>query len=525
MCGYRKVQKVKIQSTTSEMIHMFEVNVLSHNGINLALGKSSNQSSTFVAKKGGNWFNASLAVDGISKTFSHTADSNSWWEVDLEGISSGEISSIDILNRWCQSPDDGPGCLCRLSDATVSMLDENDMVIASDSTSNTCDVSKVQLILDPCKPEAPTRSPALASKSCFPHARKVKLQQAASGTYVQLFELRAISTMGINVAQGKSASQSSTFENPIGISFSASKVIDGNTNTFSHTGFNDPVPWLEVDLESIYEISSVRLLNRWCKSPSDPSNCLCRLSGATLLLLDDFGEEIISTAIRNTCGQSELEFTFDQWPEFCQDPTTSPTFAPTSKPSTYPSLSPTDMPSSSPSASSMPSLWPTTKPSSAPSTSASPTFIGPQVAKFDSVLRAPRCKSISTSCDTGSLIVGRGAMPPAEPNHPNTIDGCVDGNAGNFAIRNSLDRIVLRSGDIDEDDSDIALNIGGRATIVVTVFSSTIYDNCDFFYANDAFNPIWNYIGTLQPFKGGLQELKVSIFYLLYSYGCDVVKR
>ena len=45
-------------------------------------------------------------------------------------------------------------------------------------------------------------------------------------------------------------------------------------------------------------------------------------------------------------------------------------------------------------------------------------------------------------------------MKPKEDNLPNTIDGCADGSDGLYYSDESLERIVLRSGEVNEDDSD-----------------------------------------------------------------------
>jgi hypothetical protein len=60
-----------------------------------------------------------------------------------------------------------------------------------------------------------------------------------------MFELQVDST-GLNVAIGKDATQVNNFK---GIAmFAASKAIDGNENSFSHTGRSDGGVWWEVDL-------------------------------------------------------------------------------------------------------------------------------------------------------------------------------------------------------------------------------------------------------------------------------------
>ena len=109
---------------------MFEVEVISE-GSNVALGKSATQGSTLKH------FDAARAIDGDVGTFSHTdpgACSN--WEVDLGELK--PIHSITIKNRWCKSESDDPQCLCRLSQATVSLFDDQDEWVHTALIGNMC---------------------------------------------------------------------------------------------------------------------------------------------------------------------------------------------------------------------------------------------------------------------------------------------------------------------------------------------------------------------------------------------------
>jgi hypothetical protein len=143
-CG-TQARKVKIESTTQQSIHVFEVQVFS-SGSNVAVGKTATQSSTFQK------FDASRAVDGSAKSFSHTKDAYSgpswesdtspWWEVDLGGLF--HIERVQILNRFCADPSDPDGCLCRLTNATLSLQDQNDLVIDTKSFEDTCGVLTVK---------------------------------------------------------------------------------------------------------------------------------------------------------------------------------------------------------------------------------------------------------------------------------------------------------------------------------------------------------------------------------------------
>jgi hypothetical protein len=124
---------------------MFEVQVISM-GSNVAAGKRATQSSDF---KGKAMFAASKAVDDKENTFSHTGRSECgvWWEVDLED--SSPIESIKILNRWCENESDENGCMCRLSQAAISLLDDDGNWIDAVLTGNTCGELKVGHVFEP----------------------------------------------------------------------------------------------------------------------------------------------------------------------------------------------------------------------------------------------------------------------------------------------------------------------------------------------------------------------------------------
>eukprot|EP00970_Alexandrium_tamarense_P011795 scaffold2570_cov223-Alexandrium_tamarense.AAC.21 len=121
---------------------------------------------------------------------------------------------------------------------------------------------------------------------------------------------------------------------------------------------------------------------------------------------------------------------------------------------------------------------------------------GEQKAVYDSSLGVPLCFLHGSSCSSEALLDGRGAMGP-EPNAPNTIDKCLDGNDGVYHIDESLDRIVVRSGRIDGAGSDVDLSSGDYATISATVWSYDTPDRADFYSTNDvSYNITWKYIGN-----------------------------
>ena len=135
--------------------------------------------------------------------------------------------------------------------------------------------------------------------------------EATLSNNINIFELMVFSS-GTNIAEGKSATQSSNWKNLV-----ASRAVDGRMNTFSHTA--DSSPWIEVDLGSDADVESVVIKNRWCRNPTDPRNCLCRLSQANLILYDDSGDEITSLSVGNTCGEATLEYAFEASFDYCSD--------------------------------------------------------------------------------------------------------------------------------------------------------------------------------------------------------------
>jgi hypothetical protein len=122
---------------------MFELQVLS-SGLNLATNGTASQSSTFKS------FSASYAVDGNKSSFSHTGadDAHPWWEVNLGAAHVAD--AVIISNRHCGANSNDPsGCLCRLSNATLSMTDDQGGVVFTQSMGNTCDLTELSFSI-PC---------------------------------------------------------------------------------------------------------------------------------------------------------------------------------------------------------------------------------------------------------------------------------------------------------------------------------------------------------------------------------------
>ena len=152
----------------------------------------------------------------------------------------------------------------------------------------------------------------------------------------------------------------------------------------------------------------------------------------------------------------------------------------------------------------VPTPSPTPAPSARPTpmpTNDSPSPSGPQTASYDPTLTVPKC-SVGSSCDSGTLLNGRGTMTNGvEPNRPNTLNSCTDGNNGSYHGDESIDKIVVRRASGGDGD----LTEGEVVTIEATVWcwDTGSSDYIDFYYASDASNPVWNPIGLRQQCPGG----------------------
>eukprot|EP00984_Skeletonema_dohrnii_P009091 scaffold3431_cov157-Skeletonema_dohrnii-CCMP3373.AAC.2 len=132
------------------------------------------------------------------------------------------------------------------------------------------------------------------------------------------------------------------------------------------------------------------------------------------------------------------------------------------------------------------------------------------MASYDAALGIPKCNSEGTSCDTGALLNGRGAVHP-ELNYPNTLDttNCLDGISGGISDE-SVDRIVVRSesgGYMTEEESV-------RITATVNCWADGWEEDYVYFYhasvqeADSSNN--WNFIEKIPCPGAGLQTLTTS---------------
>ncbi|HYH94590.1 S8 family serine peptidase [Hyalangium sp.] len=130
----------------------------------------------------------------------------------------------------------------------------------------------------------------------------------------------------------------------------------------------------------------------------------------------------------------------------------------------------------------------------------------PGVASYDAALKAPRCTEPGASCDTGTLIKGRGTVGP-ELNASNTINNsCADGNSGTYQGDESLERLRITT----LDGSPLAAGKTVRIDATVWAWSSGASDSLDLYYTGNANNPSWTFLATIKPAAGGAQVLSAT---------------
>lgn len=205
-------------------------------GVNLAYNRPATQSSTYATAPISSA--AGKAVDGNTEgdynrgSVTHTnSETQAWWMVDL-----GSTYSLDEI--WVYGRTDC--CADRLSNYHVRVLDANQSEVwSSQQTTHPNPLTKVD--------------------ATGVSGRYVKIQ--LSGT--NALSLAEVKVFGANLAQGKTATQSSTYTPTA----AASKAVDGVTNgnyaagSVTHTNSQAGAWWM-VDLGGIYNIGDIAVFNR-----------------------------------------------------------------------------------------------------------------------------------------------------------------------------------------------------------------------------------------------------------------------
>lgn len=142
-------------------------------------------------------------------------------------------------------------------------------------------------------------------------------------------------------------------------------------------------------------------------------------------------------------------------------------------------------------------------------------------AVYDETYGAPLCEEFTSKCSTGvNLISGNGVTERAEPNHPNTLDGCTYKITSDEGFGSGDPKVYVERIDVSSN-SDLDLTVGTNATIEAFVIPPNLpeYYYVDFFIAAKADAPSWIKITSLNlkddgvPLSGGLTS--VSAVYSL----------
>ncbi len=131
---------------------------------------------------------------------------------------------------------------------------------------------------------------------------------------------------------------------------------------------------------------------------------------------------------------------------------------------------------------------------------------GALTAAYDAASKAPKCATVGTSCDSGTLLNGRGTRGP-EANAPNTLAAsCADGNSGTYHVDESNDRIKVIS------VSGAPFTAGAQVRVEATVWAYSTFssDKLDLYYTANAASPTWTFLATLAPTVAGAQTLSAT---------------
>jgi hypothetical protein len=127
-------------------------------------------------------------------------------------------------------------------------------------------------------------------------------------------------------------------------------------------------------------------------------------------------------------------------------------------------------------------------------------------ATYDAARRAPRCASVGTGCDSGTLLRGRASLGP-ESNAPNTLGGtCADGTGGTYHSDESLDQLEV----LTTDGSALAPGKMVQIRATVWAWGSGTSDKLDLYTTANADAPAWTFLTTLTPPAGGAQTLTAT---------------
>ena len=354
--------------------------------VNIALNKNACQSST----SGSSY--ASNAVDGNTSgaaadgsTTETTSESNPWLLIELGGT-----YAVDAVTLWNRAISDGGDEYTWLENVEVTLIfDEN--ATGQDIYNTQVPQSGGEVSFNPpiicTKVRVRLTSPgtlSLAEIEVFGEISSFNSMTESDPTFNSDSYPKSCPSTQPNVALNKPAEQSSTH-----MTDWALLAVDGNSNTYSHTSLNDAPCWLEVDLEQVYAVDTVKVWNR-------NDCCGYRLTNPTISLkMDDqviatitydgevqtTGTVSFASSSNNICNKVRIELPTDgpyvadlylhigelgvYGVSASNKPSYIPSFVPSKTPSDIPTAIPSLLPSDEPSY--IPSVMPSGLPSNAPS--------------------------------------------------------------------------------------------------------------------------------------------------------------
>lgn len=123
-------------------------------------------------------------------------------------------------------------------------------------------------------------------------------------------------------------------------------------------------------------------------------------------------------------------------------------------------------------------------------------------AVHDGTLLVPLCAATGPFCYSATQLMSRSVIAPvAEPNEPNTLDGCADGLAGAYGESESVESLKVAT----LDGTPLAPGKAAELEVRYYAFSPEL-DRVDLFYAADANRPAWIRFATLLPATTGFQS-------------------
>ena len=184
----------------------------------------------------------------------------------------------------------------------VALFDDTFSGIAVTSQNNAelakLDVKEIKYTFWGSRSEDELEAQALEVESCSPSARKLRLQLSSTADNIQAIEIQ-VTFSQIEYPQ--------TFQTFNDIEHPDSGLDESSYQKGTSTE-------LEIDLGKNYPLESVVIFGRSDIHP----DALCQVSGATITLVNESGEEITSITIGDdTCGKTMLEYAFDELPDFC----------------------------------------------------------------------------------------------------------------------------------------------------------------------------------------------------------------